>query len=84
MVLALAGCCTKTAADIVALTPATWRQRFGISECFRAALEVLRCHKMATFLDERCAPHALARFVRDVPEITLFNTSIMRRYREYQ
>jgi hypothetical protein len=68
MVLALARCCAKTAADVVALTSATWRKRFGIGECFRAALEVLRCDKMATFLDERCAPCALPRFVRDVPE----------------
>ncbi len=70
MVLALAGCCTKTAADIVALTSVTWRKRFGISKCFGAALEVLRCNRM--FLDERCAPCALAWFVRNVPEIIFF------------
>jgi hypothetical protein len=72
MVLALARCCTKTAADIVVLTSVTWRKHFGIGKCFRAALEVLRCNKMATFLDEQCAPHALAWFVCDVPEIIFF------------
>ncbi len=56
--LALAWCwrwqavAPKTAADVVVLTSATWRKHFGIGKCFRAALEVLRCNKMATFLDE--------------------------------
>jgi hypothetical protein len=72
MVLALVRCCTKTAADVVVLTSATWCKRFGIGKCFRAALEVLRCNKMATFLDEQCAPRALARFVRNVLEIIFF------------
>jgi hypothetical protein len=54
------------------LTSATWRKHFGIGECFRAALEVLHCNKMATFLDEQCAPCALALFVRNVPEIIFF------------
>jgi hypothetical protein len=77
MVLTLARCCTKTAADVVVLTSATWRKRFGIGKCFRVALEVLRCNKMATFLDERCAPCALAQFVCNVPQIIFFNSSIL-------
>jgi hypothetical protein len=28
---------------------ATWRERFGIGNCFRAMLEVLRCHKIDFF-----------------------------------
>jgi hypothetical protein len=74
MVLALVRCHTKIAADIVALTSATWRKCFGMGKCFSAALEVLRCNKMATFLDERCAPCALVQFVCDVPEIIFFLT----------
>jgi hypothetical protein len=71
LVLALACCCTETPAGVVALTSAIWRKRFGIGECFRAVLEVLRCNKMATFLDEQCAPCTLAQFVRDVPKNNL-------------
>ncbi len=52
MVLALVRWYTKTAADVVALMSVTWRKHFGIGKCFRAALEVLLCNKMATFLDE--------------------------------
>jgi hypothetical protein len=49
LALALARCCVKSAADIMALTSVTWRKRFGIGNCFRATLEVLRCHKMDFF-----------------------------------
>jgi hypothetical protein len=50
LALALAHCCIKSAADIMALTSATWRKRFSIGSCFRAMLEVLCCHKMDFFL----------------------------------
>jgi hypothetical protein len=56
----------------MALMSVTWCKRFGIGNCIRAVLEVLRCNKMATFLDEQCAPHAIVQFVRDVPEIIFF------------
>jgi hypothetical protein len=72
LVLALRRCCVESAADVMALTSATWRERFSIGNCFRATLEVLRWNKMDFFLDEGCAPHALARTVEvcvpDVPE----------------
>jgi hypothetical protein len=62
-VLALVRCYVESAADVVALTSATWREPFGISNCFRATLEVLRCLKMDSFFYERCAPRTLARVV---------------------
>jgi hypothetical protein len=77
LALALARCCAKNTADIVALTSATWRERFGISNCFRAMLEVLRCHKMDSFFIMNNVPLAPLRpwlkFVRmmarnNVPE----------------
>ncbi len=49
LALALARCCAESAADVVVLTSATWRECFGISNCFRTTLEVLRCHKMDSF-----------------------------------
>ncbi len=49
LAMALAHCCAESAADVVALTSATWRECFSISNCFRATLEVLRCHKMDSF-----------------------------------
>jgi hypothetical protein len=82
LALALARCCVESAADVVALTSSTWRKRCGIGNCFRAMLEVLRCHKMDFFLDERCAPRALARTVEvcvpDVPEIMCQKESFWR------
>jgi hypothetical protein len=45
----LARCCIESAADLVALMSATWPERFGIGNCFRAMLEVLCCHKMDFF-----------------------------------
>jgi hypothetical protein len=63
LALALVHCCIESAADVVALMSATWRERFGIGNCFRAMLEVLCCHKMFFFFDELCAPRTLAHAV---------------------
>jgi hypothetical protein len=77
LALSLTRCCAKSAADVVALASATWRERFGISNCFRATLEVLRCHKMDSFFLMNDVPlvpsRARLKFVRmmarnNVPE----------------
>ncbi len=52
LALALARCCAKSAANLAALMSATQCERFGISNCFRATHEVLRCHKMDSFFYE--------------------------------
>ncbi len=71
---------------------ATWLERFGIGNCFRATLEVLRCHKMFFFWWMMCPLRPRARCWslcawcarNNVPEIIFFGNGIYyRRGRDF-